>query len=92
MSDVPLNEKLFAMVVGQAKAKYQTYPSPGASAWVHRRYLELGGKFEDSQKVAERKRSVERFKEVKENAARRHVDKNEVKKKVASKKKAKGKK
>jgi hypothetical protein len=45
---VPTNEKLFAMVVFQAKAKYQVYPSPGASAWVHRRYIELGGKFEDA--------------------------------------------
>jgi hypothetical protein len=45
---VPTNEKLYAMVVFQAKAKYQVYPSPGASHWVHRRYVELGGKFEDA--------------------------------------------
>jgi hypothetical protein len=45
---VPTNEKLYAMVVFQAKAKYRVYPSPGASHWVHRRYLELGGKFEDA--------------------------------------------
>lgn len=48
MAEVPVNEKLYAMVVMQAKAKYHTYPSPGASHWVHRRYLELGGKFEDT--------------------------------------------
>jgi hypothetical protein len=48
MAEVPVNEKLYAMVVMQAKAKYTTYPSPGASHWVHRRYLELGGKFEDT--------------------------------------------
>lgn len=48
MAEQPTNEKLYAMVVMQAKAKYRTYPSPGASHWVHRRYLELGGKFEDT--------------------------------------------
>lgn len=61
MADVPTNEKLYAMVVTQAKAKYRIYPSPGASHWVHRRYLELGGKFEDSTKNAERKALVKKF-------------------------------
>jgi len=60
MADVPLNEKLYAMVVGQAKAKYRIYPSPGASHWVHQRYLELGGKYEDSAKLAERKSLMKR--------------------------------
>jgi hypothetical protein len=64
MADVPVNEKLYAMVVGQAKAKYRIYPSPGASHWVHRRYLELGGKFEDS---AERERREQMW----ENARQR---------------------
>jgi hypothetical protein len=60
MADVPLNEKLYAMVVSQAKAKYRIYPSPGASHWVHQRYLELGGRFEDSEKIAERKAMLRR--------------------------------
>jgi hypothetical protein len=60
MADVPLNEKLYAMVVGQAKAKYRIYPSPGASHWVHQRYLELGGRFEASEKIAERKSLMKR--------------------------------
>ena len=64
MADVPLNEKLYALVVSQAKAKYRIYPSPGASHWVHRRYLELGGRFEDSAKVAERKRMIAKFIEI----------------------------
>ena len=63
MADVPVNEKLFAMVVTQAKAKYRIYPSPGASHWVHRRYLELGGKFIDSTELAERKKAIQRFQE-----------------------------
>jgi hypothetical protein len=63
MADVPTNEKLYAMVVMQAKAKYRIYPSPGASHWVHKRYLELGGKFEDSAEVQERKEAVQKFAE-----------------------------
>lgn len=62
MSDVPLNEKLYAMVVFQAKAKYRVYPSPGASHWVHRRYLEMGGKFEDSEVKAQRDALMEKAK------------------------------
>jgi hypothetical protein len=58
MSQVPTNEKLYAMVVFQAKAKYRVYPSPGASHWVHRRYLELGGKFEDSTEKTYRDKMV----------------------------------
>lgn len=60
MAEVPTNEKLYAMVVMQAKAKYRIYPSPGASHWVHRRYIELGGKFEDSARKAEREQMVKR--------------------------------
>ena len=56
MADQPVNEKLYAMVVAQAKAKYTTYPSPGASHWVHRRYLELGGKFEDTSEASRREK------------------------------------
>ena len=63
MAEVPTNEKLYAMVVTQAKAKYRIYPSPGASHWVHRRYLELGGKFIDSEEIARRKELLQKFQE-----------------------------
>jgi len=63
MADIPTNEKLYAMVVMQAKAKYRIYPSPGASHWVHKRYLELGGKFEASEEVQERKEAIKKFAE-----------------------------
>lgn len=59
----PINEKLFAMVVMQAKAKYRIYPSPGASHWVHRRYLELGGKFEDTSETTRREKIAKRMAE-----------------------------
>lgn len=73
MPEVPVNEKLYAMVVTQAKAKYRIYPSPGASHWVHRRYLELGGKYIDSEEIAERKRILKAWQE-KRAAARGHKD------------------
>ena len=63
MAQVPLNEKLYAMVVTQAKAKYRIYPSPGASHWVHRRYLELGGKFEDTSEKTRREKVAKRVAE-----------------------------
>lgn len=47
----PSNPKLYAMVVAQARAKYATYPSPGASAWVHQRYEQLGGRFLETTEV-----------------------------------------
>ncbi len=72
MANIPTNEKLYAMVVSQAKAKYRIYPSPGASHWVHRRYLELGGKFEDSEKIAERKAIMRRVIEQRKALAERH--------------------
>lgn len=77
-AEVPLNEKLYAMVVGQAKAKYRVYPSPGASHWVHRRYLELGGKFEST---IDRQRREELMAHAKQRVEehRRGSDKNEKK-------------
>lgn len=69
MADIPVNEKLYALVVMQAKAKYRIYPSPGASHWVHRRYIELGGKFEDSAKKAEREAIMKRYIEARKERA-----------------------
>ena len=76
MPEVPVNEKLYAMVVTQAKAKYRIYPSPGASHWVHRRYLELGGKYIDSEEIAERKRVLKAWQERKAQVRNRHEDKD----------------
>jgi len=42
MASKPANEKLYLMIVAQAKAKYSNYPNPGASHWVHERYIQSG--------------------------------------------------
>lgn len=79
MAEVPVNEKLYAMVVMQAKAKYTTYPSPGASHWVHRRYLELGGKFEDTAEKSRRERLMQLAIEARAKMAHGGKDKDKKK-------------
>lgn len=51
----PANPKLYAMIVAQARAKYSSYPNPGASAWVHKRYTQSGGQFIETTEVDRRK-------------------------------------
>ena len=83
MASTPVNEKLYAMVVAQAKAKYTTYPSPGASHWVHRRYLELGGRFEDTSEISRKEKLAKRMMETRMLEKRGHGDhsaKNDEKK------------
>lgn len=62
----PANPKLYAMIVAQARAKYSSYPNPGASAWVHKRYVQSGGQFiettEATRRVAMAKRKEDREK------------------------------
>jgi hypothetical protein len=76
MAEKPTNLKLWTMVVFQAKTKYNTYPSPGASAWVHQHYIELGGKFEDSTEHTHRRKMAKaaferKLKERQEQIAKR---------------------
>lgn len=91
---VPTNQTLFGLVVNQAKMKYRIYPSPGASAWVHRRYLELGGRFEDASDRAYKEKLVKHAQEMSKHKKLAHGEdghkdarhKGDEKKKVASKK------
>lgn len=79
MADLPTNEKLYGLVVTQAKAKYRIYPSPGASAWVHRRYLELGGKFEASEERTKRETAIRHYREAVAAKRQHNKDKHEDK-------------
>jgi hypothetical protein len=47
---IPANPKLWNMTTTQAKVKFAKYPSPAAAHWVHSRYVQLGGRFVDSEK------------------------------------------
>jgi len=84
MADVPKNQKLWAMIVVQARAKYHPYPSPGASHWVHKKYVEMGGEFihtdENTRKAdMQRKQMLKRRHEIlaKRRAAKSKKDKSE---------------
>lgn len=74
MAQVPTNQKLYGMVVNQAKQKYHTYPNPGASHWVHKRYLELGGKFHDPAEENEKKRRAQAWADALHKAHNRHYN------------------
>jgi hypothetical protein len=63
-----MNQKLWALIVSQAKAKYSNYPNPGASHWVHQQYLKNGGKFEETSEQTRRKKILARQFEAKRHA------------------------
>lgn len=69
MASEPANPKLWQMVITQARARFATYPSPGASHWVHDQYVKHGGKFIDTSEVTKRKKAM--------IAARRHQLENQ---------------
>jgi len=50
----PANPKLYAMVVAMARAKYSSYPNPGASNWVHKKYIASGGQFIETTEATRR--------------------------------------
>jgi hypothetical protein len=68
----PANEKLWAILTSQARAKYSTYPSPGASAWVHKQYVMRGGRFIDSTMESKRKKMLSR--QFEEKKKKKHLD------------------
>lgn len=45
MPEIPQNQRLWNMLVAQARAKFPKYPSLPASKWVHQEYLKKGGRF-----------------------------------------------
>jgi hypothetical protein len=47
---VPQNRRLWDMLVSQARHRFRVYPSPAASHWVHKEYVQRGGRFVSSVK------------------------------------------
>jgi len=74
----PANPRLYATIVAMARAKYSSYPNPGASAWVHKRYIQSGGQFIETTE-ATRRAGMAKKKADKEQAEKRS-DKKEDKK------------
>lgn len=77
----PLNERLWNMLTIQAKAKFVKYPSPTASAWVHNKYLEMGGRFVDTVQETRRKKAVQAAKEIAKKNHEAHSRGKKAKKK-----------
>lgn len=50
MAEEPANPRLWKLLVQQAKQKFNVYPSPAASHWVHKSYIDHGGQFLGSKK------------------------------------------
>jgi hypothetical protein len=74
----PANPKLYATIVAMARAKYSSYPNPGASAWVHKKYVQSGGQFIETTE-ATRRAGMDKKKADKEKS--KHLeDKKETKK------------
>lgn len=80
MASKPANIKLYQMIVAQAKAKYSNYPNPGASHWVHERYIQSGGKFIETTE------QTRRLEMRKKKHAKDLKTKNATKKEAVSKK------
>ena len=45
MATKPANQKLWDVLVVQARSKFHPYPSLPASSWVHKSYVDKGGQF-----------------------------------------------
>lgn len=50
MPAIPKNKKLYGQVIADAKKRFKVWPSAYASGWVVRRYKELGGTYQTTQK------------------------------------------
>ena len=78
----PANPKLYATIVAMARAKYSSYPNPGASAWVHKKYSQSGGQFVETTE-ATRKVAMAKKKEDKEKS--KHLENKKENKKDKNK-------
>ena len=87
MATKPANPKLWATIVAMAKAKYSNYPNPGASHWVHKRYVQAGGQFIDTTELDRRKKMLAKKEENKREKER--LTKKEDKSKSSKKDKGK---
>jgi hypothetical protein len=67
----PANPKLYATIVAMARAKYSSYPNPGASAWVHKKYIQSGGQFIETTEATRRAGMAQKKLEAKK---RKHLE------------------
>lgn len=85
----PENPKLYAMFVAQARAKYSSYPNPGASAWVAKKYQQAGGRYIETTE-ADRRRKMAQKKLEHQKQKESSTKKSDKDNKKETKKKTKG--
>jgi len=82
----PANPRLWNTITVQAKTRFAKYPSPAAAHWVHAKYLQLGGKFVDSQREIDPRmrdraqEAADKKEEQQKNAIQKDVNKKVTKK------------
>jgi hypothetical protein len=81
----PTNPRLWNIVVQQAKAKFQKWPSPAASHWAHQKYKQMGGRFKgaDDDDKAKKLASHQRIEKAKDDGG--DADDKDEKKKAPKK-------
>jgi len=76
---VPTNQRLWSMIIMQAKARFSKYPSPGASHWVHDQYIKHGGQFATvSEETRQKKMAKKHFEDKKREELAKKANKTET--------------
>lgn len=84
----PTNQRLWQMIIMQAKARFSTYPSPGASHWVHDQYIKHGGQFAEASLVTRAEKLRKRhFEEKRREALAERSERTKAKDKKGDEKK-----
>lgn len=92
MASTPANPKLWQMIITQARARFATYPSPGASHWVHSEYEKHGGKFIESNDDTKKQKEMIRARQSQLRDKRAKYTKDDEKSTDKKRTKSKGKK
>lgn len=68
---IPANQRLWDLLIQRAKHRFNVYPSPAASHWVHQEYVNAGGQFVKSHKDL-KKSDREQINKKKDGKGRHH--------------------
>ncbi len=76
---VPVNEHLWTLVQHQARYRFAQFPSPAASAWMHKRYTDMGGRFRDTHNEEDAKvaHKIKEKRSAKEKKADKELEEQE---------------
>lgn len=69
---IPANQRLWDLLIQRAKHRFNVYPSPAASHWVHQEYVNAGGQFVKSRKDMKKSDREQINKKKKDGKGRHH--------------------